>query len=253
MARKADIVAQDLLSRIVTGDLEVGSLLPKEGELAEEYAVNRSVIREAVKLLEVHRLVRPVRRRGTEVLSPVASLSPEVLRTMLLPRPGYVDASALADFLQIRAVLDEEMAALAATHRTDEDLAAMDEVLQEMREALPEPHRYVKQMGALSLWVARATQNRVYEMLVHWHRTVQRDLEDLFLTVWLATEQHLQGQEILVGLLHEGAADRARTLVRAYHHWATPRLLAAAALYSGREPDADFEGRAPALEQEDRE
>jgi len=70
--RKADRVAHDLLRRIVSGELPVGSLLPREDELAARYQVNRSVIREAVKLLEVHRLVRPVRRRGTEVLSPLA-------------------------------------------------------------------------------------------------------------------------------------------------------------------------------------
>lgn len=83
--RKADRVAQDLLRRIVAGEVEVGSLLPKEAELAEAHGVNRSVIREAIKLLEVHRLVRPIRRRGTEVLDPMASMSPEVLRAMLVP------------------------------------------------------------------------------------------------------------------------------------------------------------------------
>src|SRR5688572_11597010 len=81
--RKADRVSRDLLGRIVSGDLPVGSILPKEDELAEHYQVNRSVIREAIKLLEVHRLVRPVRRRGTEVLSPLSSMSPEVLRALL--------------------------------------------------------------------------------------------------------------------------------------------------------------------------
>ena len=59
--RKADRVADDLLRRIVAGEHTVGSILPREAELAEEYEVNRSVVREAIKLLEVHRLVRPVR------------------------------------------------------------------------------------------------------------------------------------------------------------------------------------------------
>ena len=81
--RKADLVARDLMRRIVSGEVSVGSLLPKEEELAAGYRVNRSGVREAVKLLEVHRLVRPVRRRGTEVLSPLSSLSPEVLRALL--------------------------------------------------------------------------------------------------------------------------------------------------------------------------
>ena len=69
--RKADQVASDLISRIVTGELPVGSILPREEDLADEYRVNRSVVREAGKLLQVHRLVEPRRRRGTEVLDPM--------------------------------------------------------------------------------------------------------------------------------------------------------------------------------------
>src|SRR5688572_19789978 len=116
-ARKADVVARDLMRRIVGGELPVGSLLPKEDELAARYRVNRSVIREAVKLLEVHRLVRPVRRRGTEVLSPLASLSPEVLRALLVPSPGRIDPRVLGGLLEIRAALDVEMSGRAAERR----------------------------------------------------------------------------------------------------------------------------------------
>ena len=74
--RKADVVARDLLDRIVHGDPAPGAILPKEAEIAGEFGVNRSVVREAIKLLEVHRLVRPVRRRGTVVLDPFASTAP---------------------------------------------------------------------------------------------------------------------------------------------------------------------------------
>jgi DNA-binding FadR family transcriptional regulator len=212
-----------LLSRIVTGELEVGGLLPKEAELADHYRVNRSVIREAVKLLEVHQLVRPVRRRGTEVLDPVASPSPEVLRAMLMPRPGAIDREA-------------EMSARACERRTDEDLAALEGCLEELRATLHEPRRYGAAVGELVLAVARAGNNRLYQVLVHWHREIQKDLEALFLTMWTASEQHLQGQELLVDLIRKQQADEVRRLLVAYHRWATPRLLAAAALYNGEAP-----------------
>ena len=60
-ARKADLVANELLRKIVSGAVDVGSLLPKQNELAAEYGVNQSVVPEAIKLPEVHQLVRPVR------------------------------------------------------------------------------------------------------------------------------------------------------------------------------------------------
>ena len=134
--RKADRVADELLRRIVRGDVQVGSLLPKEAELAAEFEVNRSVIREAIKLLEVHRLVRPIRRRGTEVLDPLSSVSPEVLKAMIVPSPGRVDRALFADFLEIRSSMDIQMSTLAGERRTDDDVAHMEAHLASLGSAL---------------------------------------------------------------------------------------------------------------------
>ncbi len=116
--RKADEVADDLLRSIVAGELAVGSLLPRESDLAERYGVGRSVVREAMKLLEVHRLVRPTKKRGTAVLDPLRSVTPAVLSAMLFDARGRVDPEMLAEFLEIRAELDEKMTRLAAARRT---------------------------------------------------------------------------------------------------------------------------------------
>lgn len=228
--RKADRVAQDLLRRIVSGALEVGSVLPKEAELAETYGVNRSVIREAIKLLEVHRLVRPVRRRGTEVLDPMASMSPEVLRAMLAPSPGRVDRDVLADFLEVRAALDIQMSMLAAERRTDSDLARIDAALERVRGALHDRPRYDRLSASLSREIARAAHNRIFEMMVWWHQTVATDLADIFRVVRPANEPHLQGLTLLVDLIRRREVEQVRALVTAFHEWATPRMLAAAAL-----------------------
>ncbi|MCZ7680597.1 MAG: GntR family transcriptional regulator [Sandaracinaceae bacterium] len=228
--RKADLVARDLLRRIVAGELPVGSLLPKEAELAERYDVNRSVVREAIKLLEVHMLVRPVRRRGTEVLDPMASMSPEVLRAMIAPSPGRVDRAVLADFLEVRAVLDVEMSMHAAMHRTDEDLARIDAALERLRAVLHDRPRYERAAEVLTRAIAKSTHNRIFEMMVVWHQTVAADLADLFRVVRPANEPHLQGLTLLVELIRRREVEQVRTLVTAFHDWATPRLLAAAAL-----------------------
>jgi DNA-binding FadR family transcriptional regulator len=231
--RKADRVADDLLRRIVAGELHVGDVLPKEDALAAHYDVNRSVIREAIKLLEVHRLVRPVRRRGTEVLDPMASMSPEVLLAMLSPSAGRVDRAVLADFLEVRAVLDEEMSALAAERRTDEDLARLDEALAELRRSTHDRARYERANLAFDQAIARASHNRIYEMLVWWHQTIAGELGPLFRVVRPALEPHLEGLAELVERIRQQRADEVRARVVAFHEWATPRLLAAAALSAG--------------------
>lgn len=234
LVRKADRVADDLLRRIVGGALAVGSLLPKEAELAAEYGVNRSVIREAIKLLEVHRLVRPIKRRGTEVLDPVASVSPEVLQAMMVPTPGRIDRDRLRDYLEIRATLDVQMSVLAAERRTDTDLAALDAQVEALHATLGRRDRYNEESDRFARLVARATQNRIFEMLVWWNQQVATELRDVFNTVRPANEPHLMGVRTLVRLIHDRDGASIRTLVAAYHEWATPRTLAAAALSTGQ-------------------
>lgn len=236
-ARKADRVASDLVRRIVGGALEVGDLLPKEADLADDYGVNRSVVREAVKQLEVHRLVRPIKRKGTEVLDPLCSPSADVLWAMLEPRPGQIDRDVFADLLEVRAVLDVEMSALAAARRTNEDLAAMDGILTRMREALGDPDRYAALVDDLNLAVARASHNRIYQMLVHWHRRLRGEHDPLQAVVRLANEPHLSGTTFFVDLLRAGEVDQVRAFVAGVHEWLGPRLMMAAALQSGEPLD----------------
>lgn len=228
--RKADRVADDLLRRIVAGELAPGDLLPRENELAAEYGVNRGVVREAIKLLEVHRLVRPRRRVGTEVLDPLASLSPEVIRAMLRPvAGGPIDRGMLSDLLELRARVDEAMVALAAERRTAADLAELERCLAGLRAASGDVADYSRALDRFGLTLARATGNRLYVMLIHWHRRVVEDLGELIHAVRRPSEPHLQGVETLLELIRAREPEAARALVAAFHAWATPRLLEALA------------------------
>jgi GntR family transcriptional regulator len=60
-------VEQILRSRIESGELSVGQLIPTELELTGEFDVSRSTIRQAIGALEIDGLVRRERGRGTFV------------------------------------------------------------------------------------------------------------------------------------------------------------------------------------------
>lgn len=62
-------VADDLISRIVSGEYPIGSLLPKEVDLAQQYGVSRHTMREAMRRLSESGLVSRRRRAGTEVVA----------------------------------------------------------------------------------------------------------------------------------------------------------------------------------------
>ena len=79
-------------------------------------------------------------------------------------------------------------------------------------------------------------------MMVWWHQTVATDLSDIFRVVRPANEPHLQGLSLLVELIRGREVEQVRTLVTAFHEWATPRMLAAAALSTGEPLNDVMEG-----------
>ena len=234
--RKADTIARDLLERIVHGEIPVGSLLPKEDELAASYGSARSVVREAIKLLEVHRLVKPTRRLGTVALDPSASPSSDVVRALLL-HAGRIDLEVFAGWLEIRAVLDASMCAAAAARRTAKDLEALDRVLGDLAASADDPPSFHAAIVTLSLTLARAAHNPLYLVLAQWHASAVMDLEPVFLTIRTAGRPHVEGIALLVECVRRKDAAAARELVVAFHGWATPRLLATARLVNGEHPD----------------
>lgn len=235
--RKTDLVAQALMGEIVSGALDPGGLLPKEDELAQRFWVTRGVVREAIKLLEVHHLVRPVRRRGTEILDPLRSLSPAVLSTMLQSAPGSVDSEVLANLLEIRAMVDAEMAGLAARRREEEDLEALRQSVDALAASRRDAERYSSAVDHLALCIARASHNRIFEMMVHWHERIRGEVGALTAISRQPSEPHLQGARALVKFIEAGDEESARRLVSAYHAWINPRILAIAALQSGANPE----------------
>jgi DNA-binding FadR family transcriptional regulator len=235
LERKADAVADDLLERIVGGELAVGSLLPKEAELGDHYDVARSVIREAIKLLEVHGLVRPTRRLGTVVLDPLASTSPEVVRALLV-RKGRIDIDFFRGWLEVRAAIDAQMSELAAMRRTEADLEALDAALLAMRAATARHDAFNEATQELAYALARAAKNPLFIVLARWHARVVSDLDHVFRTVRSASVPHVAGVEMMLGCIRRGDAAGTKQLVAMFHEWATPRLLAAARLANGEAP-----------------
>jgi GntR family transcriptional regulator, transcriptional repressor for pyruvate dehydrogenase complex len=233
--RKADSCADDLLQRIVAREIEVGSILPKEAELAEHYNVARSVVREAIKLLEVHGLVRPTKRLGTVVLDPLTSTSPEVVRAMLVRKNGYIDLDFFAGWLEVRAAVDAQMCELAALRRNNIDISLLDEALDDMRIAAEKgAHEdFNRATQELAFTLAHATHNPLFKVLARWHARVVSDLDHVFRTLRSAASPHVAGVEMMLEAIRRGDAATTKELVTTFHTWATPRLIAAAKLVNG--------------------
>ncbi|PPG26784.1 GntR family transcriptional regulator [Pseudoclavibacter sp. RFBG4] len=113
---------------IVSGDLVPGSKLPPEKELSDRLGLSRSSLREAVKALEVIRVLDVRRGDGTYV----TSLEPRLLlEAMNFVVDLHQDDSVL-EILAVRRMLEPQAAAVAAREASPEQLENLEEILREI-------------------------------------------------------------------------------------------------------------------------
>lgn len=126
----------DQITRMVQeGTLRPGDRLPPERQLAEEFGVSRSAVREALSALRMLGLVEARVGEGTFVTQPPDERFISPLALVLTIEQSEAVGREL---LELRAALEAESAALAAVRREAEDLAAMEEALGDMERDLQE-------------------------------------------------------------------------------------------------------------------
>lgn len=119
-----DRIAAEFGRRIVSGAIAPGDTLPIEPEIQREFAVSRTAVREAMRLLAGKGMTRSRRKTGTHV-RPVADwnmLDPDVLRWHLEPQPS---AEFIHDLFEMRLIFEPVAAALAARRVDDEARAQL--------------------------------------------------------------------------------------------------------------------------------
>lgn len=135
--RAYEAIVEQVEDALARGTLRPGSRLPSERDLVTQFAVSRSTVREALRVLESSGLIRsrPGDPHGAEVLP----YSAGGLRKSVL-RLAKVDELSLCDLVQFRMILESAAYMLAARLRTDEQLAQMEGALAAMNEAITSGH-----------------------------------------------------------------------------------------------------------------
>lgn len=124
-------VVHELGARIAGGNYAPGAVLPSEEELCVQLHVSRTALREAIKVLAAKGLLESRPRIGTRV-RPIAEwnqLDPDVLawRCRTLP-----DARFIEQLAEMREIIEPAAAQLAARHRSDEQMAEIQDALSRM-------------------------------------------------------------------------------------------------------------------------
>jgi DNA-binding FadR family transcriptional regulator len=167
-------VAARLTRRIVNGEIAEGRA-PSELDISREFGVSRVVARETLKILASLDIVDIAQGRRVAV-RPQAEwdyLSP--LLAEWLPEE-HVD-ELLRELLQMRELLEPELAAMAAVAISDETLARLRAELERMASLESDPEAYLEVDHEFHMEICRAANNRILDRIMYsarWLGTASR-------------------------------------------------------------------------------
>ena len=141
---------------VISGGLGPGERLPPERELCSRLGVSRTVVREALNLLEARGLISIEHGRGAVVSGGSPRAVRDTLRLLLRVQP-----KTLWEMLEIRKILEVEVAGLAAERAGRGDLEAMRLQLERMRDSIEVPEGYVDADVEFHALLARGARNEV--------------------------------------------------------------------------------------------
>lgn len=154
-------VEDELMNFILQEPVEVGEKIPNEFELAQRFGVGRSTVREAVKALVSKGILEVRRGSGTYVIS-THSLEEDPLGFA-----RFQDRYQLAlELLEVRLMLEPEIAALAAKSASEEERKTLDELCDAVERLYCEGKNHLKKDVEFHTYIAKCSKNRVVETLI---------------------------------------------------------------------------------------
>ncbi|MBZ2168163.1 FadR/GntR family transcriptional regulator [Marinobacter sp. F4216] len=191
-----------LRQTIETGQWALGEKLPVESDLAEKLGVSRNTVREAVRVLAHGGMLETRQGDGTYVRA--TRDDGDALKR--------ISASALADQLEVRTLLESGAAALAAERRTSQDLQAMADALDARARAGENIDQRVRHDEAFHVALVRSAHNAALSELYGVFsgaiaQTIRRTETDPDLP-----EPSQEDHELLLAAIRRGDAAKAKKL-----------------------------------------
>jgi len=224
-------ITRRLLDYLLSGQLKPGQKIPSERQLAEALAVGRGALREAIKSLSLLGLLEQRVGDGTYLSRSSSDLLPQVIEWGLL-----LGEKRLDDLLEARYQLEVMLSGWAAQRRTDDQLARLRELVEQMRAAGDDdPDAYVRADIAFHLQLAACSGNTVLA-------DVLTNIQSL-LQAWASRVIHTAGEtrtslamhEPILAAVEKGDPEAAREAMTLHMDRATRRLRASMPEPSGRE------------------
>jgi len=159
--RNFEIIEASIRREIYSGTLVPGQKLPNEFELARQFNVGRSAVREALKVLELAGLlvVRRGYNGGTFVAPPDFEEASEAVT--LTFQPGNM---AIDQLLEACQTIEARAAELASSYASNLEISDLEELVQRIEQCVHLPARFLTAIVDFHLAVTEMAHNSVFTL-----------------------------------------------------------------------------------------
>jgi GntR family transcriptional regulator, transcriptional repressor for pyruvate dehydrogenase complex len=211
-SRLYEQIVHQIEESILEGALKPGDQLPSERELAQRFGVSRTAVREAVKALREKGLVEAYSGRGTFITNGTSQAMRQSLDWM--SKVGQQDG--LPYLVEMRAILEPEIAALAATRVNEQQLAAMRDAFNVMERSREDPVAFIEADLDFHLSLAEAVANPLILSLIDSIVGLLREQRMRIFYVEGGPERGQYHHSRILDAVEQRNAEKARTAMRAH-------------------------------------
>lgn len=208
-------VQEQIEQAIHAGELPVGDKLPTELDLCDNFGVSRTVMREALRGLSAKGLISIEKGRGTFVRKVSAAAVTDPMFHYL--RQNF-HSDVILDVIHARQAIEPPIAAMAAVHRTVEELDALRRNHDRLISWKGDFGQLASLDGEFHLLVAKASNNAIMPLVIE---PIHRLMPRIKLAVYnVVTDAHASAVEYH-GRIVDAIADRDEAAAR---HWMVEHL-----------------------------
>ncbi|HUT72253.1 MAG TPA: FadR/GntR family transcriptional regulator [Desulfatiglandales bacterium] len=208
--RYSEQIADLIQDKILRDHLEIGTSLPSEKDLSLEFQVSRSVIREALRMLEVSGLVKIKKGPSGGIFVSNGFHKPITNSLNNLITLGDVTIDHLFD---VRLLIEPHIAMEAALNAKNEHVKKLKELIDDSSNHQDDPIHLKRNNLKFHLLVAKASGNPVLSLLLE--SVIELLVKTTLDFLDLSLERHFfRVHERIAQVIAQGESEEAERLVR---------------------------------------
>ncbi|TIH38628.1 FadR/GntR family transcriptional regulator [Subtercola vilae] len=215
-------IARQMLEFFTSGNIEPGTRLPPERQLAATLKIGRSAVRETLAALEILGIVEVRPGSGTYLRGSASELLPESLSWGLM-----VGETRTRELIEVRSSLEVTAALLAAERLTAPQLARLKSFVDTMRDSMGDLTAFIDADVRFHVEIAVAADNEVLNNLLQSIRALLRVWVERGLRDRPQAEAALAEHEAVYRALVSGDAAAVGRAMTEHMQTASARLRAA--------------------------